>query len=588
MFTSYNTCQHGERVFHFSLVNRRLAVTEVIIGEEVECVTVETHVECGVAMNWYIGSCSLGDRMLVMSSFKNKVLAVLVAVGPGRLSAETIFVTELTVTGLLEWVDCPYLCRVSDRRALLCFHNNEPMWYCTIVGGTLEAQKLQKQMPASGRFCGCPLRVSDGKVLVAGSFPLSKDIVMITPERNITFDTVGSVPGVARGWTSTVLLGDRFVAGFGGRSDMLHNDLWIFDLRTCKSSPVDQQGDWHPATSWVSLAVRDNFLYLIGGDTTTIICSISFDTLSDLIQNEDIRGAFKSAFRQLPQCPSDYERLACIPLLQDEVYEARRQIEDLRLQLARMQESVLRQAVPGHLNFGELRLQLAFKAFSVGLLPQKWAIDVQRLKEADGALALHKRNILSATTLFKGYKNVFSPFLGKALPRMFLSASAAAAGRRAHESVVSQASVAISPGELFAKRVYTPLLSRKRHLRQDAKILDSSLMKRLRVMAEENDRQPAGLFVNPHPSYSSALSLANAHDPLMDEAGHLAFSKFRRSVQTSKLISSVERVGGLDRQINILQKARKLRNLGFCGEWDAKGVIPWLVLGAAPQNGEEV
>lgn len=151
-----------------------------------------------------------------MAGEKKNVFAALVDVDEGRLSKETVCIANLAVRVGMWWASQPFLCQVSENQALLYFDGRDRMWHCNIEGGALSMRKLKTQMPAKRSFSATPICLPDGKLLVAGADPESKDIALISCCEEVQFERVGSIPGMARYWASFVLIGGRFVVGLGG------------------------------------------------------------------------------------------------------------------------------------------------------------------------------------------------------------------------------------------------------------------------------------------------------------------------------------------------------------------------------------
>jgi len=288
-FRSYNTCKHQERVFSFSSDHGKLVVTEAILGKETRCVRVTTELDCNKGGDSCIACCSLGQHMLVIAGKDEDMSAALVSVDEGQMTESTTHITALIVESKKEWLDWPYLCPVSENRALLYFNWWDSMWYCDIKDQALTVKKLATRMPSVYGFCTVPLRLPDGKLLVAGAFPYSNDITLISCGEELKFEKVGEIPGERRYLASTVLIKERFVVGFGGwNGNGYLRDLWIFDLQTYKASPVTRDGEWHSADQLVPLVAHCDTLYLLRGQSN----SISFSKLASLIQDATIRSAF--------------------------------------------------------------------------------------------------------------------------------------------------------------------------------------------------------------------------------------------------------------------------------------------------------
>jgi len=236
------------------------------------------------------------------------VFAALVEVDEGPLDASTLHATELTVEGDKEWSDTPYLCSVSDSRALLYFNDQGDMWYCDVTARTLTMKKLKTRIPDTGGFNNLPLHLPDGRLLVTeGWYPYDKGIIVITPGEVPAFEKIGEIPGQPRYWTSTVLIGGRFMVGFGGLNDSRPGDIWIFDFQTRRGSAVTSEGEWHPPDILVPLVVQGGTLYLADGP----IYSISLQALSELIQDIDVQAAFQTSLGLEPRRYPPIEQEAC-------------------------------------------------------------------------------------------------------------------------------------------------------------------------------------------------------------------------------------------------------------------------------------
>lgn len=279
-------------------------MVEVILGGNVRCERVATGVDCRTRFYSHITCCSLGKHMLVMAGEGQEVFSALFDVRKGPLTASTLRITELAVEGDKLWSQWPSLCSVSGKRALLYFCGQDDMWYCDIRGKRLRMRKLATKMPMCNGFGTVPIRVPGERLLVAGEGRRCTDISLITPNDEPTFEKIGEIPGAGRWWTSTALVGERFVLGFGG-TNLGGNldDLWVFDLRTRKGCPVTKNGEWHPETCWTFLGVKDGTLYILGGNDSTTAHCIPLVTLPSLILCGAVRVALRSCLG-IPVPPS--------------------------------------------------------------------------------------------------------------------------------------------------------------------------------------------------------------------------------------------------------------------------------------------
>ena len=279
---------------------------EVILGDQAEFLRVETGVRCKTTDNWMIGCCPLGERVLVMSGQDRDVSASLVDVEEGRLSERSVHITTLTVQGDAEWSTNPFLCRASGDRALLYFDDWDRMWYCDVAGDTLTMRKLGARMPTDEGFGTAPVRLPDGRLLVAGGqgsgWSFSAAVMAIFCDEEPRFERLGDIPGAERASTSAVLAGGRFLLGFGGWCNGNLGDLWVFDAAARRGSRVRKEGEWHPEDCPVPFIVQDGTLYLLGGENSKSINLLSLRSLAGLIEDAGVRRAF-CRWRGLPWAP---------------------------------------------------------------------------------------------------------------------------------------------------------------------------------------------------------------------------------------------------------------------------------------------
>lgn len=291
-FYSHKTCQYKGRVFYFSHESGMLSLTELVLGDTVTSQKVVMAVHCKTTNNSCISCCIFEGRILLLSGWCDDVFAAIVDVDNGRLTEAAIHIVELTLVNKMTWMYWPFLCQISDSKVLLYFINKSFMWYCHIEAKTIAFQKLATAAPPDRGFCLLPLRLPDGRLLVAGSDPQSTDITLISPDSEPSFEKIGHIPGRPRQSTSIILLENRFVVGFGGVSDVLLNDLWIFDVHTRRSSTVRRCGKWHPCDICVALVRQGDKIYFIGATISFLQLSL----LSKMIQDHALRHAFCETF----------------------------------------------------------------------------------------------------------------------------------------------------------------------------------------------------------------------------------------------------------------------------------------------------
>jgi len=312
---SYNTCEHHDRMFNFvPNGQRKLVVSEVFLGEEVEVKEVNTGLNCKCSNSHFFTCCPFGDKILVMAGEKNAAdfFCALVGVDPGELTGESIHIEEKKVTGWDEYKNLPFLVQLSESKVWASFSWSDEIWVGELKRDELVMTKHPDHLPIGGGFGAAPLSLPDGRLVAAGGYPSSTSISLITLGEHFFFEKIGDMPGEGRDSVSTILIKERFVVGFGGWNDVDIDDMWIFDLRTRRASPVMKQGEWHPGTLWPVLVAQDKEIFVLGGTETWSAHCLSFSALSHLIQYGGVRCAFRSCLG-LPFRPDRvFERNAII------------------------------------------------------------------------------------------------------------------------------------------------------------------------------------------------------------------------------------------------------------------------------------
>jgi len=301
----YNTIAYGGKLLHFSQCQGKLCVTEILIGWWVRTKTVNTGIDCKTCKDWQISCCSFSDKILVFSGHASDFFCALVSIDPGELTREPIHIDEKRVTG---WGECDtalFLVQIAENKVWASFYNSDEIWIGELKDETLDMTKHPDHFPVEGGFGTVPLRLPDGKFLVAGAKQKSTDITLITPGEHFHFEKAGDMPGEGMEKVSTILIGERFIVGFGGWNYKDTNDMWIFDLKTHRVSAVKKEGEWCPATCWPFLTVHNQDLCILGGWSTEAAHSLPFRELSTLILDYEIRSAFCVCLG--PRVPLDKE-----------------------------------------------------------------------------------------------------------------------------------------------------------------------------------------------------------------------------------------------------------------------------------------
>jgi len=294
---AHNTLCFDDRVFNFSHLGGTLVVTEYYLEGDVTRKGTNTGINCRTSDKGICSCCILGDSFLVTggNDGSTDLFTALVTIEPKALGRKTVHVKELRLVGGEACRPRPFLAEVSEDRVWASFSNSNEVWFGKYADDELVMTRSATCLPTVYGFDASPIRLPDGTFLVAGTFPLSNDITLVSVDDDITFKKIGEMPGVERYKVSLVLIRKRFVAGFGGWNGRRNLDeLWVFDLQSRNSSLVEKKGEWHPATCWPYMQVSNEYLYILGGDATNTMHSISLSDLSSLILDEKVQKDFQA------------------------------------------------------------------------------------------------------------------------------------------------------------------------------------------------------------------------------------------------------------------------------------------------------
>jgi len=301
-FFAANTCIYRGRVLRFSFEKRGLEVIEAVIGDTVRRVVAA--IGGGPPMG-YVSCCTLGESVLLIGmtldtntgSLSPIAAMATVEDGPLRDSGLEFHWLKFEGAGGIP-MQMPFLRSVSGTGVLMVLMGFPDLLYIDVQGDTASLRQLAVEgpHPANG-FASLPIRLPDGSFLVAGGVGSAGVFVLKPNDRctGIISSRIADMPGDARFGTTPVLIGERFVAGFGGCSGSSSTDkLWILDLETRKISLVRKEGKWHAPTCMAVLVVKEGVLYIFGGQKNVITHSISLNALSKLIEDDEVRTAFQA------------------------------------------------------------------------------------------------------------------------------------------------------------------------------------------------------------------------------------------------------------------------------------------------------
>jgi len=573
---SYNTVQCGDRVFHFTQENGKLAVSEILFGQVLRGLSVNTYVDCKTDDSECIGCCRFNDEVLVMAGSSSRpskgtdpeVFATLVSVEQGNLSRETLHINELTVAGApVPWSQHPYLVQVSEHSSWLSFYDGDEVWVCDVQDGTMTLHQAQFRLPSPNGF-GAPLvRLQDRTLLAAGGHPPKSDIFRISIGEPPRFERVGTMPGMARWRVSLIAVGAQILVGFGGESNGPAGDFWVFDLGTRVAAPatvsVSRAADWHPGASGAFLALWNGTLYIIGGYPHAPARSVSLFSLAAMVTLPAIGTKLLMIMLSLNHSST----LA----LQRELVEARSAlcVAQAGHECPLPREPTISRRAGDQNDIVPVRLQLIELPSVRHLQKQEWRIDSFKLNRFRIAIQDHEASIPQHRGFLRDYRMAFRPLFEEKLPKHIFSVDAVACTRIAREQAVSQVANSLVPGQLFPLDCGLLSLARAYPLRPEEKLTDSQAMKKgvmrhsMRLQTDVGRQSP--------PCYERLVLLLGKTDPLQAEAIHNSIVKLRRVIQTARIPRRLgERLGEgegnrLGEAVEVFRRMKTAADLGYGG-----------------------
>jgi len=563
-YRAYNTVRVGERVFHFSQSEEKLVVTELTFGERVVTKDAYLGIDCRCSDEASMSCCLMGGKILVVSGKQASplIFAALVSIAPGELECRTVRLEHLRMRGLSSYPSAPYLVPLSESRGWAGFSNSDDVWMFEIRNSELIFKRSTTRLPASEGFGVAPIRLPSGKWLAAGEWPISPDITLISYGKKLSFETIGKIPGAGRCFVTSILLGERFVAGFGGWDGRDSNDLWIFDLETRKSFPVKTQGDWHAPTSWALLEVHNGVLYILGGDTTAYGHSIPLLSVAALIDDEETAMALRLSlgYNIFPMKPSVAELASYIAGLNEELSSLRGQVASLQRDKERLQRESEQVITPP----GYILVPFPHRDIPVVSFPQKWKLDSAGLKKCDIIVEEQRKGLPKRQSFLREYSETFGPFLDEQSQRLLFSVPAAVLATGLSVDCVAQVAASLVPGQIFPRKTRINTLARLPTLRPAAKLEDSEGMGK-RALARI--QRTAGREVWQHTPlpYKLASALSVSRDALETEAANMVSTKLRRVVQAARTVECAGAATEIADVVRFLKEAARAQGSGYEG-----------------------
>lgn len=342
-YDAFGTCTHNGRVFHFSLLNESLFMTEFDLTAAAPIKTVKTDITSRAGGKPFVSCCSIGDGILVLFGGERRpslrqiynrmskrwgalraaglcvlisllvldifivdvlsglrivlhlwrafarVSAILVSIDDGPLRKSSVRFTKLAIPWHVRLPSLPFLSQTSEERVLLHFHKRTTMYRCRIFCKWLAARKIRGTGLLTEELV-TEIRLPSGKFLAVKPAPGSAEVRLVFQEFSQR-ESIANLFGRSRRPPTAVLVAERFLVGFGGYWDDYIDNLWILDLQAHQSSLIREYNEWERSAPFLALG-SDRILLL-----WKPLRVLQFRVLADLIEDDIVRNAFCDTLR---------------------------------------------------------------------------------------------------------------------------------------------------------------------------------------------------------------------------------------------------------------------------------------------------
>jgi len=206
---------------------------------------------------------------------------------------------------------------------------------------------------------------------------------------------------------------------------------------------------------------------------------------------------------------------------------------------------------------GVTLLQLPSRTLPPVSFPQKWTIDIPGLQKFNSSMDVHQRAPPCSRPFLQEYGRVFQPLMEETLPQRLFLARGAASQTDVRVQCSSQVVGTLKPGQLLPKGPL-PVELRPFPLRPEEKLLDSPEAGQVRLIFRERDAISSDVREAAPPSYRFLASVIEKSDPLRSETRHASIRRLRSAVQASRALYRIERAGGVEEALEVLEKAVRL------------------------------
>jgi len=322
----FNTCQVGERLFQFRPLRKGPGLTEATLSDSADAVSValplsKPRQSLGEESVGNYSCCHFNSEIFVLLTDWARggtlASAALVDPGPSPLSASSLVCRPLQILTKISISGNVFLTQCGPSAVFACCSLSTTLYLIEVADMKLSVKQLEaKGLPL--QLKSAPVVLPDGRLLAVGGWVADGSVSQDGIPFGVPYDGIAELTisdsvveiselmcfsAPARQGAAVTLIGNRFLAVFGGWGGEALDDLFLVDLRTRRCSLVQKDGLWHAAEYQGGLFVAKNSLYIVGDSEAGSVHSIPIPGLRSLIQTDELRRVFPKQVTGGPSYP---------------------------------------------------------------------------------------------------------------------------------------------------------------------------------------------------------------------------------------------------------------------------------------------
>jgi len=305
--SSYSSCQIGDTIYSFVSDKHSNCVLQILtLGDSIRqrSTPLKSPLKNITAITRCC--CALGSKILLLAFVNRKTIAYLI--DPSKLDLGQLTPDVMDTWEVLNVKDKTDISSRSDYRFLVGLDSTRALYHMDYIsrfqivelhGSKLLIKNTDIVDPARTSPSTLPVLFSDGTLRTVGSCHWSSNVYVISTGGDSESCVIEAKAHIReRTWTSTALLADRFIIGFGGFSGKPLGDIYIYDSKTQRSTVLMKHNAGSDCPKPGSLAIMTIFngqLFLISSRESHGVFAIPLTELADMARGWESADAFREA-----------------------------------------------------------------------------------------------------------------------------------------------------------------------------------------------------------------------------------------------------------------------------------------------------